>query len=354
METPVTLKVPSGRSRAMNGLLALAIFYTLYLGRAFFLPVTLAILLSLLLRPLVRVLKRLHLPMGVGAALVLCLALGGIVWGVIVVYQPAADWVARAPESLRQVERKIRQVRWPMEAMGKAFAQIEELTSPLDPDKPQVELKQPGLREALVGGATHAFTSAVVGAFLLYFLLATDSRFLAKIPSLISGVRDDAAGAALLKETERSISRYLVTITLINGCLGLAVGLAMWLIGIPNPLLWGVMAALLTYVPYLGPATGITILALVSLLTFDSPGHALLAPASYLVLASLEGMVITPFILGRRFAINPVVLFIWLIFWGWLWGIVGALAAMPMLTILKIISERIPALARVNELLGRD
>lgn len=157
----------------------------------------------------------------------------------------------------------------------------------------------------------------------------------------------------MVAETEREISRYLFTVSTINAGLGVAVGATMWAWGMPNPVLWGVLAAFLNYIPYLGAAAGVAITFLVAAVLFDDLCW-FAVPLSYLFLTSLEGTVVTPVILGRRFAVDPVVVFLWLTFWGWLWGIGGALLAMPLLVALRIVSERTPAMNGIARLLSND
>ncbi|HUL37067.1 MAG TPA: AI-2E family transporter, partial [Thermodesulfobacteriota bacterium] len=135
--------------------------------------------------------------------------------------------------------------------------------------------------------------------------------------------------------------------------MGIAVGIGMFLIGMPNPVLWGVMAGCLVFLPYLGPLIGITIVTVVAFLTFDAIGRILLAPAIYIALETIQGQVITPMVVGLRFALNPVAIFIWIIFWGWLWGVIGALLAVPMLTVFKIFCDHIEPLAPIGEFLGK-
>jgi predicted PurR-regulated permease PerM len=135
--------------------------------------------------------------------------------------------------------------------------------------------------------------------------------------------------------------------------MGLFIGLGLYLIGMPNSLLWGVMAGFLVFLPYIGPLMGISIVTVVAFLTFASIGRILLVPAIYIVLEIIQGQIVTPMVLGLRFTLNPVVIFIWLIFWGWMWGIVGAMLAFPMLTIFKILCDHVQPLTPIGEFLGR-
>jgi predicted PurR-regulated permease PerM len=139
----------------------------------------------------------------------------------------------------------------------------------------------------------------------------------------------------------------------INIFTGISIGVGMYLIGLPNPVLWGVMAGFLVFLPYIGPLIGISIVTIIAFLTFDSIGRVLLAPTIYMALETIQGQIVTPMVLGLRFTLNPVVIFIWLIFWGWMWGIVGAMLAFPMLTIFKILCDHIEPLSPIGEFLGR-
>ncbi|MEZ5480099.1 MAG: AI-2E family transporter [Thiolinea sp.] len=141
------------------------------------------------------------------------------------------------------------------------------------------------------------------------------------------------------RDVQQTISRYLLLVTLINIGLGLAVALTMWLIGIPNPLLWGAAATLLNYIPYFGPAVNLVLVGMVSALTFSNPGQIALAPLSLLMLNLLEGQFVQPLFVGRMFTINPIIIFIFILFWGWLWGVAGIFMAVPILVIIKIILD---------------
>jgi predicted PurR-regulated permease PerM len=195
---------------------------------------------------------------------------------------------------------------------------------------------------------------ATVGAvtILLYFLLASGDLFLLKLVRVLPRFEDKKIAVTIVHEVRHDVSHYLLTITLINIGLGVATGIAMFWLGMPNPLLWGVMAASFNFIPYLGAMASAIILTLVALLTFDELGRILLVPGVFLVLTSLEGGFVTPAIVGRRLTLNPVAIFVWLTFWGWLWGVPGMLLAVPMLAILKIVCDHVQPLNSVGEFLG--
>lgn len=342
------------RSLPLTGLFVLACFYTLYAARSFFLPVVLAVLLSFLLSPLVRGLKRLRIPGPLGAGIVLLALLGGVGFGIYELAGPAYQWVETAPQSLRQIERKIRDLKKPVQTMSRATEQMAKIAQVAGGGGTvqKVSVQPATLGEQLVVQTVGFATGVAVVVILLYFLLALGDRFWGKVAQLVPGAGRWKAGVAIAREIERDISSYLATVTAINFTLGLAVwGVTAW-VGLPNPLLWGVLAWSLNYIPYLGPLCTMTVLACVGLLTFNDLGKAFAAPALFFGLDLIEAYLVTPMVMGRRFTLNPVTLFIGLTFWGWLWGIAGALLAVPILVVTKIFCDHNERLAPIGELLG--
>ena len=345
------------RSITLTGIFVLLVFYTLYFTRDFILPVVLAFLLTFLLAPVVRGLHRIRVPETIGAALVILAVLSGVVYGVYSLSGPAGDWIERAPEGLRRVERRVRDLQRPVsevrEAAEQVQEQVEEMAGQGRRRSTEVQVEGRTLT-GVVFTQTQAFLAgAVVTIILLYFLLASGDLFLRKLVRVLPRLSDKKAAIEIARDMEDHVSKYLVTMTLINAALGIAVGAAMRLAGMPNPVLWGVTAAVLNFVPYLGPVVTLGMIALVSLLTFEDLGRALVAPALYLGLNAVEGYLVTPMLLGRRLLLNPVVIFMGIIFWGWLWGIPGALLAVPILVSFKIFCDHIEPLSPIGEFLGR-
>jgi len=165
--------------------------------------------------------------------------------------------------------------------------------------------------------------------------------------------RDKKKAVTIARETEASISTYLVTVTLVNLALGLGVALVMFLLKMPNPVLWGAMAALAEFVPYLGASALVALLTLAGLVTFEQVGHALLVPVAYLGVNIIQSQLVSPLILGRRLTLNPVAIFVGLVFWWWIWGVPGAFIAVPLIATFKIFCDHIEALAPIGEFLGR-
>jgi predicted PurR-regulated permease PerM len=341
------------RSIAITALFVLALFYTLYFARAFFLPIVLAVLLDFLLSPLIRTLKQARIPEPVGAALVILVLLGAAGGAVYELATPAKEWVTRLPESMREAQGRLVQLRKPVEQVSKTAEQVEKATQMESTKTPEVVVKGPSLSERLFGTTQTILTTALEVIILLYFLLAAGDLFLQKLIKVLPQLRDKKKAVAIARETESSISTYLLTVTLVNIGLGLAVAAVMYLVGMPNPLLWGALAALAEFIPYLGATALVAVLTMAGLVTFDELGHALLVPGGYLAVNLIQSQFLSPLILGRRLTLNPVAIFIGLVFWWWIWGVPGAFIAVPLLATFKIFCDHIEALAPIGEFLGR-
>jgi predicted PurR-regulated permease PerM len=341
------------RSIALTGLFILAIFYTMYFMRALLLPLVLALLLSYLLRPIVRAGARLHIPPPLSAAIILLSFFGLIGYAVSFLAVPAAGWLEKAPYSLQQFQSKLIPLRGPMQNVAKASGEIEKITTPEAQEaKPAVEVKRHPISDALFVRTPELIVSTVMLIILLYFLLAYDGVFLTKLIKLLPTLADKKRAVSIATEIETNVSRYLLTVTLINIGLGFAVGTAAGLLGLPNPIMWGAMVAILNFVPYLGALTGIICMTLGAVLSFDSFGYALIFPAVYLLFATLEGNFITPWVMGRSLTLNPVMVLLSLSFWGWMWGIAGIILAVPILAAFKIFCAHIKPIEPIAEFLS--
>lgn len=342
------------RSIALTGIFLLAVMYTLYFARALFIPLFFAVLFNLMLSPAVDALRKVHIPSALGAAIVLSLLIAFFTVAVYVFYQPASEWMDRAPATFKQIERKFRFIKEPVEKVSEATKTVEKITevSPQESEK-TVQVKEPPLLNTLFYQTYELAFGLGTTVILLYFLLASGDIFYRKVINVLPTLRNKKQAVEITRHINRDISTYLYTITLINICLGIVVGFSMYLLGMPNPFLWGVMAGIVNFIPYLGAAAGITVIALVAFTTFDNFTSAVLCPAVYLAITALEGNFVTPMILGKRLMLNPVVVFLAILFWGWIWGIPGALIAVPVVAIVKIVCDKIESLAAVGELLGK-
>jgi predicted PurR-regulated permease PerM len=340
------------RSIALTGLFILAVFYTMYFMRAVLLPIVLALLLSYLLRPVIRAMARAKIPSPIGAAIILIALLSLIIYGISILATPAAGWLQKAPTGLQELQHKLIPVKQSMAQVAQASGEIEKLASPDAQTKTAVEVKRRPITEILYVRTPEFVASSVLLLILLYFLLAYDGVFMAKLIKLLPTLSDKKRAVSIAHDIESHVSRYLFTVTIINACLGLAVGTTVGFLGLRNPIMWGVMVAVLNFVPYLGALTGIICMTIGAVLSFDSFGYALIFPAVYLAYGTLEGNFITPLVMGRSLTLNPVIILLSLTFWGWMWGIPGILLAVPILAAFKIFCSHIEPLSPLAEFLS--
>jgi predicted PurR-regulated permease PerM len=339
------------RSIALTGLFILAVFYTIYFMRSILLPIVLALLLSYLLRPIVRGLAKLKIPLAVSAAIILIGLLVLVGYGISALATPAAGWLQKAPAGLTELQHKLLPVKKSVAQVSQATGEIEKLATTTVETK-TVEVKRRPITEMFLMRTPEFIAGAVLLLILLYFLLVYDQAFIAKLVKLLPTLSDKKTAVGIAHDIESHVSRYLFTISTINACLGLAVGTAVGLLGLRNPVMWGVMVALLNFVPYLGALTGIICMTIGAVLSFDSLGYALIFPAVYLAFGTLEGSFITPWVMGRSLTLNPVIILLSLTFWGWMWGIVGIILAVPILAAFKIFCSHIKPMEPLAEFLS--
>jgi predicted PurR-regulated permease PerM len=189
---------------------------------------------------------------------------------------------------------------------------------------------------------------------LLFFLLVSGDLFLRRLVEILPTLSNKKQAVEISHEIETNISSYLATISLMNCGVGIFTGVAAYLCGLSDPILWGTVAFLLNFVPILGPLCCVTILFLAGLLTFDAVGPAALPAGIYFAIHIVEGDTVTPILLARRFILNPVLVIVSIIFWYWMWGIAGALLAVPLLATTKIICDRIRPLMALGHFLGAE
>jgi predicted PurR-regulated permease PerM len=341
-----------GRSVALIVIAVLVVFYTLYFAASLLVPIAAAVLLSMLLAPAMQLLERLHVPRVLASAIVVVGTLAFIGAGIAALARPAQSWIEKGPESLQKMEHRLFAVRKPLENIKKATDQLQEATESGGLAGPQeVRVVQPALTDLVLSGTPQAVASIISVTILVYFLLASGDVFLRKLVTVIPTFHDKKRAVEITRQIQTDISFYLLSFTSVNVGLGAAMAVATALLGIPNPLLWGAMVAVFNFVPYVGALASMAILAMVGIQTFDSLPQALAAPGILLVLVVIAAEVITPFVLGRGLQLNPVAIFIAILLWGWLWGIVGVLLAVPLLASFKIVCERVEPLHPIAEFL---
>jgi len=338
---------------AITGLFVLAVLYTLYFARAFLLPIVLAVLLDFLLSPIIRALKGMRIPEPVGAGLVILTLLGAVGAGAYGLAEPAREWMAKAPQSIAKVQVRFRELRRPVEQVTRTAEQVEAATDVTKRGPQEVVVRGPRLSERLFGTTQSLFTGAMEMVILLYFLLAAGDMFLQKLIKVLPQLGDKKKAVMIARETEASVSTYLFTVAVVNVGLGVAVTLAMLLIKMPNAVLWGSLAALAEFIPYVGATVMLGTLAMAGLVTFPDIGYALLVPGLYLAINLVQSNFISPMILGRRLTLNPVAILVGLVFWWWIWGVGGAFIAVPLLATFKIFCDHIESLAPIGEFLGK-
>jgi predicted PurR-regulated permease PerM len=343
------------RAVMLAGVFALAVFYTLYFTAEIVVPLILAILLKLLLQPALRVLVRARVPQAVGA-LMLIIAFLSVIFGLgFALSGPASSWVAKAPQSLPRMEQRLSVLRRPIDSLLSVTHRVEQFAeTPSHGAAPvnAVIVQNSSLGEYIFTGTRSILAGFGITFLLLFFLLASGDLFMRKFVEILPTFRDKKQAVQMSREIEESISGYLVTISMMNALVGIATAVAMYLIGLPDPVLWGALAFVLNYVLILGPLTGVVIFFCVGLLSFDTLWQGLLPPAAYLIIHIIEGEAVTPWLVARRFTLNPVLVVGSLIFWDWMWGIPGALLAVPMLATFKIVCERVRPLMAVGHFIG--
>jgi predicted PurR-regulated permease PerM len=313
----------------------------LYVASAIILPIVLAFVLNLLLQPAVRLLGRLHLPRTIGALLTIFLVIGALAGLVAALSVPAATWAERLPEGIPRLQAHLQVIREPIEALQKVIQQAEQVADAPPGQGSIVSVRRDlGLTGALFAGTRSVLDGLFTTVLVLSFLLVAGDIFLRRIVEILPTSATSAA-VDISQQIQEDISGDLVTITAMNAAVGVATAAAMYLCGLGDPLLWGTTAFLLNYIPILGPLFGVGIFVLVGMLSFESLWWALLPPALYFGIHPVEGETVTPMLLARRFTLNPVLIILSLVFWFWMWGVLGAILAVPMLAILKIVCDRL-------------
>jgi predicted PurR-regulated permease PerM len=351
-EEPEEMPLPSDpKVIFLCGLFVLALLATAYVASEIVLPLIFAIVLNLLLQPALRILERLRIPR-ILAALLLILALFGTIVGLgTAISGPAGTWAAKLPAGIPRLEERLSFMRAPINTLQRFLQQVEDFGGTVPSPNAAGPEQGPTLLTKLFTGTRNFASGFFTTVLFLFFLLVSGNVFLHRLVEILPRFKSKRQAIEISQQIERDISVYLVTITIMNAVVGIAMALAMWLTGVGDPILWGTVAFLLNYVPILGTALGVVIFLLAGLLTIDTLWQALLPAGLYLGLHLIEGETVTPMLLARRFTLNPVLVIISLVFWFWMWGISGAILSVPMLAITKIICDRVRPLAAFGHFL---
>ncbi|MBV9251153.1 MAG: AI-2E family transporter [Acetobacteraceae bacterium] len=322
----------------LGGLFIIALLAALYVASEIILPIVLAIVLKLLLQPFVRVLDRLHVPRGIGALIATILLVAGFAGLVSALAGPATSWAGKLPEALPQLQQNLAVLRPPIAAIQSMIQKLEGLAGGGSP-APAAGAHAPNVIGMLFAGTTTLLGGLFTTLVVLFYLLVSGETFLRRVVEILPRFADKRQAVEISMHIERNISVYLITITLINAVVGSVTLLIMWLCGVANPLLWGTIAFVLNFIPILGPLTGIVVFLMASVLSLGVTWGALLPVGLYFGVHVIEGEIVTPMLMARRFTINPVAIILSLVFWYWMWGVAGAILAVPMLAIAKIICD---------------
>jgi predicted PurR-regulated permease PerM len=319
-----------------------------WLARDLLIPIMLAMLIALLANPVVTRLCRLWIPRWLGSLLVVVGGLVLSVWLASLLIGPAAEWVKQAPAQLRELAPKVKKLTRQVDQANKAAASIVRAAgaAPAPASEATEDKPKPLNLWTLVFRAPRFIASVLAVVLLAYFFLVYGQDLQRQAIARLPAEEHQDITVDILKTIETDLSRYVLTISTINIGLGLLLtGALVWMgIDLGDALLWGTLAALLNFIPYVGPLSGVLLLGLVGVVAFDQPSHMFVPPALYLALHVIESQFLTPVVLGRRMAISPLVMLLWLMLWGFLWGVAGLLLAVPLLASMKIVADRIPRL----------
>ena len=330
----------------------------LYFARPVVLPILLAVVAGMALKPLIRWFSCCHLPTALSATVVMGFLLAAIGIGFFQLKGPALMWMNEAPQHLTELRQRVQKIFPRIAGFNAAAAAVDNLGA-TDAERRIEQQKTPTMEVKPSRGTSSILNwtgTFLVGIgetlVLLYLLLASGDLFLLKLVHVMPTLHDKKRAVEISHEIQQNISNYLFTVTLINIGVGVIISGGLYLMGVPNAAMWGMLVAVLNFVPYFGPITGVILLGIVGLLTFDTVLQGFLPSALYLLLHLLEANLITPVLLGRQFTLNPVAVFVSLIFWMWLWGVPGALLSVPILVSIKVVCDRVPTLSSVSKLLS--
>jgi predicted PurR-regulated permease PerM len=338
---------------------AMLVLYALYFARSLTVPIATGLVLYLVLRPVVRYGNHLGIPSPVGAAGIMAGLLILVGSGTYLVIEPAKETMTAAPQYVETVKEKLSFITARMRAVDEATESIAETTdgegeSEAEDAPVPVEIKQPAWvgNMSYLTGTGNVLTFLTISGVLLYFLLAHGDELLRRVMKSLPDFTSRRRLLEVIQNVQEGLGSYLAQVSLINFALGVAVGFAMWILGMPSPVLWGVMAFLFNFIPIVGAIAGAAIIFIVALVTFEPTYYAFVVTLTYLTLTTLEGQFITPSILGRSMSINPIVVFLAISVWGWMWGMMGVFLSVPLLIATRMACERYEGLAGLGVILG--
>jgi predicted PurR-regulated permease PerM len=317
---------------ATVGIFVLLLVACFYFGRAILLPVFAALLIGNTFAPIVRHGRDHGISPWVVALALVSLMMAAVGLMLTLLAAPITEWIGKAPE----IGARIQQHLYVLDRPLAAFHELETAFRPAAPTV-AVEPSKISMVTPVVEAVTPAVAQGVLFFAALIFVLAGQLESRRNLAAFFGTHEGKLRFIRIANDIEHNIASYVAVVTVINAALGLIVAVGAWLFGLPSPVILGILAMLLNYIPYLGPACMAIILFAIGLMTFPSFGQALMAPASLIALTTLEGHIITPTILGKRLTLNPLAVFLAIAFWTWLWGPLGAFLAVPLLIVARVI-----------------
>ena len=337
-ETP---SAPQLRNRLQIAIVVILTLYTCAIAEAVVVPVLVAVLFGLMLAPPVRLLERSRVPRAIGSLLMVLLSMAIIGGAIMALASPAREWAQRMPSALVRIETVMKDIRRPFQVATEATRELGKITQMDGSNQLRVVDAGPSPFAAALSAAPAVLAGIIITIVLTFLFLLHGDELMRKFVALAPHLRAKRDFVEATRTAQSEISMYVITVTLINAGLGVATAIALWLLGVRDPLLWGGIAALLNFAPFIGPMVTTVALLVVGFGEAATPALALAPPAAFLGLHLLEGQILTPHLVGRRLALDPVMVFIAMLVLGWMWGVAGFLLAVPLLTCAKIIAERV-------------
>ena len=346
--------ISNGMAVCIVGIFVILIVAALYFARDFFLPVFAAFILALTLSPIVRFMSKRGIPSALTAFALTLLVAAACIFIIYAIAIPVADWIDRAPQIGNQLKEKLSVLKAPFRSIMDAQEEVIAATTTDNATQQSVVVQGPGLLGVAASSFFEGATTFVVSLVLMTFLLASGDLFYSKLVQAFDTMSDKKNALRMAHDIERVISRYLFTITLINISLGMVIGFGLYILDMPTPYIWGAIAAFANFIPYVGALIGLAAVTAVAVVSFDTLGHALVIAAFYFSCTVIEGQFLTPMVVGRRLELNAVAVFLAIAFWTWLWGIVGAIIAVPVLVIFKTICDQTETMKSVGNFLSAE
>lgn len=315
---------------AIIGIFLVVAITGLDLAHTILVPVVSAVVIGLMLGPLTSRASRLGVPTVVTAIVLLLLVIVVFNTLILLLSAPAIDWIGKGPDIGRTLKEKL-------QFFDRPLAALQDLRNAFSPH-PQdgtlkVDVVSPGLIQPVMAVLTPALGELLIFFGTLFFFIAARPKLRQSLVTKLDGRDTRLRALRILNDIETSLTHYLSVVAVINLAVGCFAALAAYVIGLPSPLAWGVLGFILNFIPYVGALMMEAALFAVGLVTFPTLGQAVIAPLVYLAFSVLEGHFITPTIIGRQFTMTPILVFLSLVFWTWLWGPVGALLAVPLLIV---------------------